>query len=228
MEQIAKLIESISSLLWPIMAIVVICLFRPAVGAIVESAKSRKFSLKFGGQELTMEEANEQQRVLISDLQAQIVELRKKVEGVAVSQEVLPKAESTLQAQLSNTILWVDDNPKNNSYFVEQLSNVGISVDLALSTSEGIAKFGRGIYRCVISDMGRTEDGHYDPDVGLDLLQLVRQKDPNVPFVIFCSGRGVQEFGEKAKSLGVTGITSSPTDLFGILKLDQAKPRRRG
>ena len=43
---------------------------------LLESAKLRKFTLKIGGQELTMEELTDQQSKLLSDLQSQIEALR--------------------------------------------------------------------------------------------------------------------------------------------------------
>lgn len=223
MEQTARIIESFALLLWPVIVIILIVVFRPAVASIVESARSRKFTLKVGGQELTMEEANEQQRTLISDLQAQVIELRKKIEGATGHAKALHTDEPALHPQLLNTILWVDDVPKNNSYFIDQLAKSEISVDLALSTSEGIAKFERGAYRFIISDMGRVEGGLFHPYAGIDLLQTIRKKDPNIPFIIFTTHRNAQEFGKKAKSLGATAITSSHTDLFAILKLDEIR-----
>ncbi len=57
MAEVTKLLEGVAALLWPFIAIVILYLFRPAVEAIIESAKSRKFSVKIFGQELTMEQA---------------------------------------------------------------------------------------------------------------------------------------------------------------------------
>lgn len=217
MADVAKLIEGFSSLLWPVIVLVVIYLFKPAVAGIIESGKSRKFSLKLGGQELTMEEVSQQQRNLIADLQAQVVELREKVEGVSPVVSTMTATNVKALPERSRSILWVDDNPKNNSLFIQQLSDRGVTVDLALSTSDGLSRFDRGRYNLIISDMGRTEDGSYIATAGLDFLKIIRQKNQGIPFVIFCSSRGVREHREEAKALGVTAITSSPTELFGVL-----------
>jgi CheY-like chemotaxis protein len=225
MDLIPGVINSLAALIWPIIVLAVIYYFRLPIAETIESLKSRKFTMKIGGQELTMEEVNQQQQTLIADVQAQIVELRKKVEGAPVSLEVLPGPQPPPAAPPSNAILWVDDNPKNNSYFIAQLANRGISVDLALSTSEGMGKFERGSYRYVISDMGREEDSHFNHDAGLDLLKYVRERNPDIPFILFCHPNAVRDFAEKARAMGVTGITSSPTDLFALLGLDQAAHR---
>lgn len=77
MDGIQRLLQAVAVLLWPLIVLFIIILFRPAVSAIVESARSRKFTLKIGGQELTMEEANANQRSLIADLQDQVSEIKK-------------------------------------------------------------------------------------------------------------------------------------------------------
>jgi CheY-like chemotaxis protein len=219
MDAAKNLLEGIASLLWPLIVICVLFLFRPAVAAIVESAKSRRFTLRVGGQELTMEEASAQQRTVISDLQKQIVEILRLVEHGGLAAAVQAQVAAPSPSRPIRSILWVDDNPRNNSYFVQQLSDWGVSIDLALSTSEGIARFRRGRYDCVISDMGRQEGGSYNADAGLDLLQQIRGMDPQLPFVIFCSSRGVREQAKQAIAAGATGITASPTELYGLLRI---------
>jgi CheY-like chemotaxis protein len=216
MTEIAKLLEGLAAVAWPAIVILLVLLFRPAVAALIESARSRKFTLKIGGQELSMEEASEQQRTLIADLQAQVLEIKKRIEA-----SVLPLSPETIRPTThasAGFALWVDDHPKNNSYFVQQLTDKGVNVDLALSTSEGLRLFGKKAYDVVISDMGRTEDGTYKPTAGVELLRQIREENKTVPFIIFCTSRGAKEHRETAMSLGVSAITSSPTEMFGILQ----------
>lgn len=223
MTDFSKALEGIAALLWPCIVILLVFLFKPAVAALIESAKSRKFTLKIGGQELTMEEANAQQRTLIADLQSQVVEIQKML-GVGAQPAVTPlKSQPSRRATRQALILWVDDQPKNNSYFVQQLSDKGFIIDLALSTAEGLKQFDRGQYGLVISDMGRTEEGLYKPTAGLDLLERIRAQSPDIPFVIFCSSRGIREHASEAVALGVTSITSSPTELMGVLQRELEK-----
>jgi len=213
----AEILQGAAALLWPIIAIILIIIlvafFRPAIAAIIESAKSRKFTLKIGGQELTMEEANEQQRAMITDLQTQVLELK----GGTKSAQTLTEPFETKRLVQRIAILWVDDNPKNNSYFVQQLSDMGFAVDLALSTSDGLKRFNKGQYKLVISDMGRAEEGSYKSTAGLHLLKEIRAINSDVPFIIFSTSTVVREYRSKAIAAGATSITSSPTELFGIL-----------
>lgn len=218
MTGLPDILDSVAALLWPLIVVFVILLFRPAVAAIVESARSRRFTLKIGGQELTMEEVNEQQRSIISDLQSEVSALRESMktqlpEAPARQPEVVRS-----NAEKERAVLWVDDNPKNNSFLAQQLLDAGVSVDLALSTADGAARLSRRRYAVVISDMGRTESGAYNPKAGLDFLRAVRAKDSVIPFLIYCSRKKAMEFGEEARELGATHVTSSPTQLAGILE----------
>src|SRR5262249_38330595 len=104
------------------------------------------------------------------------------------------------------------------------LSDLGVSVDLAVSTAEGVARFRRGKYDCVISDMGREEGGAFRGDAGLVLLREIRALSADVPFVIFSSSRAVREQGKQALAAGATGITSSQTELSGLLHIGADEP----
>lgn len=214
----AEILKGAAAVLWPILAIilliVLVTVFRPAIAAIIESAKSRKFTLKIGGQELTMEEANEQQRNMITDLQAQVLELKESIQSTQTRTKPL---QTEYLVQGIPTILWVDDNPKNNSYFVQQLSDLGFVVDLALSTDDGLKRFHKGQYKLIISDMGREEEGSFKITAGLDLLKEIRTINSDVPFIIFSTSANARKYTSKAISAGATSITSSPTELFGIL-----------
>lgn len=227
MDGIEKLLQSTATVLWPLIALLLIVLFRPAVSAIVESAKSRKFTIRIGGQELTMEEASADQRKLIADLQNQVSEIRNRLDGQSETEhENLAKTEiqEPIPSSVSKqpkipSVLWVDDHPKNNSYFIEQLRNSGIQVDLALSTSTAIEKLSNRDYSCIISDMGRLEGSTYNPSAGIDLLVVVRNKSKSSPpFIIYSSSQAREKYGQVAYNHGATAVTSSPTELFGLLR----------
>jgi CheY-like chemotaxis protein len=218
MENVQKLLQAFATLLWPLIVVCAIFVFRPALVALIESAKSRKFSIKVGGQEFSFEEANQAQQSLIADLQKQVSDIQ-----ATLGASAPVKTPQLLALQAATTrisrILWVDDNPKNNSYFVEQLTRAGITVDQAMSTADAASLFCSRTYDLIISDMGRKEGNTYNPTAGLDLLKLVKPKEPTVPFIVFCSPRATVAYGAEAKELGATAVTSSPTQLVGLLHL---------
>lgn len=239
------LLSGIAALLWPVIVIAILLLFRPAVAAIIESARSRKFTLKIGGQELSMEEANQAQQKIITDLQTQVAAIQNQLHANLATQKAPrppdvpspspvpppahvapapdPAPESVpVAARPIKSILWVDDNPENNKYYVGQLTELGIRVDTVRSTIEALTRIANRRYDCIISDMGRQEDNVFNDISGLDLLRAVRGKNPSIPFFFFSSPEAVAAHGQDALKLGATGLTSSQTRLFGLLRLGAA------
>jgi DNA-binding NarL/FixJ family response regulator len=66
--------------------------------------------------------------------------------------------------------------------------------------------------------MGRKEKGSFKDNAGLELFKEIRNKKSDVPFVILTTSNNVRKYASEAKSLGVTSITSSPTELFAVLQ----------
>lgn len=224
MKDLASVLSAVATLLWPAVVIGLLLLLRKPLAELILSAKSRKFTIKVAGQELTMDEASEQQRSLISDLQAQVAELKKVVGTRTPVSADVPQVAAVGEPSTEQltSVLWVDDYPKNNSYFVEQLNRFGVQVDVALTTAEGMARFGNHKYSVVISDMGRMENGLYNSSAGLDLVKSIRALDQNVPIVVFCSRQAAQRYGAEVVKQHAR-ITSSPTELYGLLNLDRLR-----
>lgn len=211
MESFAHLLTALASLAWPIVFAVTLFVLYEPIKSLIDSARGRKFSIKVAGNELTMEEASEQQRVIVADIQLKLAELEKRL--ASNSRESL----SIASAPAGNTkrILWVDDNPKNNSFLVASLEERGVKVDIALSTWDGVEKFKSGQYDIVISDMGRPEG----EKAGIDLAKKIRSLNPNIPLYIFCGGWAARNLKDESVLAGVTGITSSGTTLLSRLPL---------
>ena len=225
MKDFSSLLSAFANLLWPAAVMWLVWRLHEPLAELILSAKSRKFTLKIGGQELSMDEANAQQQKLIADLQSKVAELTKTmgIGSLGANQAIVARTDET-PAKVLTSVLWVDDHPKNNSYFVEQLNQLGVRVDPALTTTDGLAMLGNRGYGAVISDMGRTENGHFNGTAGLDLLRAIRVRDPDVPVFFFCSTRAAEKHRSEAMQEKANGITSSPTELYALLNLDQLKP----
>jgi CheY-like chemotaxis protein/uncharacterized coiled-coil protein SlyX len=76
-----ELISSIAQLLWPLIALAALFVFRRAIGRILRTAEKRELEFEVGGQRLTMHELNDQQNEMIQDLQLQLSMLSKQLEG---------------------------------------------------------------------------------------------------------------------------------------------------
>jgi CheY-like chemotaxis protein len=211
MEDAAKLISAIAALAWPlVLAILLFKLFGP-IRALVDSALRRKFSIKVAGNELTMEEVSEQQRVIVSDLQSKVAELERRLDtgsGAAPAPARTP-------GQSAKRVLWVDDNPRNNSLLAASIEERGARVDIALSTEEAMDRFRRQPYDIVLSDMGRPEG----EKAGIDLTQRVKALNPATPVFIYCGSWAARHLREEALGAGATQITSSASTLLSALPL---------
>lgn len=211
MEELAKLISALASLAWPlIFAVLLFKLYSP-LRTLIESARGRKFSIKIAGNELTMEEASEQQRIIVSDLQTKIAEFEKRFgsETTTLQAPVIPLS------NINKRILWVDDRPKNNSYLVALLEERGARVDIAMSTEKALEKLKKTQYDIAITDVDRPEGER----AGIDLTKIIKTLIPNMPIYIFCGSWAARNLREEALNSGATEITSSGTTLLSILPL---------
>ncbi|MEL1263290.1 response regulator [Pseudoxanthomonas putridarboris] len=217
-DALAKLISAVAALAWPlVLAALLYKLYEP-IRALVESGRNRKFTIKVAGNELTMEEASEQQRLILSDLQAKLAELERNIRVDPVATMDAPLVEATT----AKRILWVDDNPRNNSFLVASLEDRGVHVDTALSTDQAMAAFRKKHYDIVLSDMGRPEG----EKAGIDLTRQIKSIRPDTPVFIFCGSWAARHWRKEALEAGASGITSSGTSLLSLLPLDPGPPPR--
>ncbi len=213
MSDVSNLLVGLSSLIWPVIIFYLIIRFSGPIKDIIHTAKTRGFTIKVGGTELSFEEAAKQQLVQINDLQEQLVRISHELEELKAAQKGEAPRTDTVGPNIRR-ILWVDDHPSNNASIVSHLSNLGIVVETALTTQEGLKRFHADQYNLVISDMGRNEDGIENPDAGIDLAKSIRGYDKDLPIIIFCSRRAKQRFEEEAIAAGVTTVTNSSVMLL--------------
>jgi CheY-like chemotaxis protein len=233
MENIPAILDSVANIAWPIIVVIVLLGFRSSIKELIETAKSRKFTVKVAGNELTMEELSEQQRNLIVDLQEQVAELQKQVQSLSDERQanILPRKQRSSPRKPPRktvgvkSILWVDDNPKNNAYFIQSLQEQGMDIVTALSTREGLEKFSNIDFDLVISDMGRTEEGRHNPLAGIELTRQIRLLNETVPIFIFSSSKAAMEHGQEAVKAGASEVTNSPTTLLNRIQSLQTTGR---
>ncbi len=106
-------------------------------------------------------------------------------------------------------LLWVDDNPSNNSFPVRILRSLGIATDEALSTDEALEKLVAHRADVVITDMGRPPDAL----AGYTLLSAMRERGIRTPVIIFATGGSQAENRRRARQAGAFGSTNSVTEL---------------
>ena len=221
----ARIIEAIGSLLWPLLLAVVLLRVLPHLPGVVadlrQALRTRAFKVKVGGAELSVEQATEELRRQVSDLQtlmaAQLAERGPAGAAAAVASPWQDRP----------TVLWVDDRPERNALELAKLRDDGVEVLQARSTDEAmdVLALRRGV-QAVITDLGRDEGGEFRPHAGLALLRQLREGGFELPVLVYTSPRGVARDRGDALAAGAARVTASPTELFAALRelLPQREP----
>jgi CheY-like chemotaxis protein len=229
----ASIIEAIGSLLWPLLVAVVLIRVLPHVPGVVadlrRALRTRAFRVRIGGAELTVEEATEQLRRQVSDLQNHMAA------QLAAQGETLPPTPAGIDLgaapaaeQARPTVLWVDDDPDDNTLELAKLREDGIEVLLARTTAEAldVLSLRRGV-GAIVTDLGRSEDGEFRSHAGLALLRQLGEGEHDQPVLVYTSGRRVELDRQDAVDAGAAVVTSSPTELFAALgRILAAAPAR--
>jgi CheY-like chemotaxis protein len=109
-------------------------------------------------------------------------------------------------------LLWVDDNPSNNTYEANAFEAVGMRIELALSTQEALQLLEEHSYDAIISDMGRREG----PREGYVLLDAIRGRGDETPYFIY-AGSSLPEHKREARQHGAQGSTNDAEELFKLV-----------
>jgi CheY-like chemotaxis protein len=212
---VPQLVDAMAALAWPVLGGVVLWKLFPFIKDI---AKSRAFSIKVGNMELSVQEATEQLRRTLEDLQKKVEELRSQAGQRSASvASVAPVARPVVAPR---RIVWVDDNPSNNAFEIARLRDDGVEIIELLSTEEAVRKLVAHQFpvRAVVSDMVRREDGVYNQKAGIALVQQLRSAGLPVPVFIYCSARALQRTRDEALAAGANGVTASSVELFELLQ----------
>ena len=223
----ASIIEAIGSLLWPLLVAVVLIRVLPHVPGVVtdlrRALRTRAFRVKIGGAELTVEEATEQLRRQVTDLQnhmaAQLAAEGAHGQPLPPTPDGIDLGAAPAAEPARPTVLWVDDDPDDNTLELAKLRDDGVEVLLARSTAEAmdVLSLRRGV-GAIVTDMGRTEDGEFRSHAGLALLRQLHEAEQSQPVLVYTSTRRVELDRQDALDAGASVVTSSPTELFAALR----------
>jgi len=247
MEGIAPIIESIAMILWPVILIIILFSFRKNIQSLIKSSETRKFTVKIGEMELSMDEFSKQQGDMIKDLQTRVNELQRQMErkGELITKDEAPaealgfedrrvdvrrSEDAQRVARKPNAksvmldidddisdILWVDDHPKNNAFLIESLNKEGVSVSTAKHTKDAIKRFEHGAFDCVISDSTRLEGNEIQNHQAGFELAGALREIDKNVPIYIYTDAVNEKMKEKAHNVGATAITSSPSELLKLL-----------
>jgi CheY-like chemotaxis protein len=210
MSQPHELIAALATLAWPLLLAFLLWKLFPIVKEILQS---RGFTIKIAGMEVSVQEAAQQLRTQIEDLQKHVIRLRSGEQPSGTSPEP-GKLLSHGEPKKPPRILWVDDDPKGNVLQIAHLKDRGIDVVQAVSTNEAIAHLNSGMaFDAVISDMGRREGGVYNAHAGLAFLNEMKQVGHHVPFYVYTSPEAAAHSDKEVRAAGGDGATASAVEL---------------
>jgi CheY-like chemotaxis protein len=220
----ARIIQAIGSLLWPLLVAALLVRVLPHVPTLVadlrRAMRARAFTVTIGGAELTVEEAIEQLRRQVTDLQTHMaVQLAERGEPAGATPAATEEAVTPAAGQGRPTILWVDDQPGDRTLELAKLRDDGVEVLLARSTAEAldVLSLRRGI-QAVVTDLVRSEDGEFRSHAGLALLRQLKEAEQDQPVLVYTDGRRAELDRQDALDAGATVVTSSPVELFTALR----------
>jgi CheY-like chemotaxis protein len=228
----ARIIEAIGSLLWPLLVAVLLIRVIPHIPGVVadlrRAMRTRAFTVKIGGVELSVEEAAEQLRRQVADLQTHMADQLAERPPAGPAGPPGPPGSPGAGAEAAAgpaadqgrpTVLWVVDNPEANTLELAKLRDDGVEVLVARSTAEAmdVLSLRRGV-GAIVTDMGRTEDGEFRSHAGLALLRQLHEAEQSQPVLVYTSTRRVELDRQDALDAGAATVTSSPTELFAALR----------
>jgi CheY-like chemotaxis protein len=219
-DDIVKLFDAITKLLnvliWPAIILFILIRFGRDLRDFFSSLG--ELSLKGAGFEASLKRKQAEVVAALSAAAASKPDGDKTRESVAkeamiaadvVADFVTPRA---IRRASRSTVLWVDDNPNNNSYERQALEALGVSFVLAISTDEALKKISRQRFDAIISDMGRPPD----PRAGYTLLDKLRSSGDQTPFIIYASSREPEHVAESRRH-GAIGCTNNANELFEMV-----------
>ncbi len=199
---------AIEALVWPAIVVGVLIAFRVELRMTVESLGRRRWSLSVGGTEVSMEELNEQQTTMVSDLSARVGELEERVAQVKAE----PEQRESRATGLS--ILWVDDRPHETLMLRSALKRQGHMIVAASSTDEALARLQHQAANLVITNVGREEAGVFVADAAGALVNTMRQRNVDTPIVVYAKPSEVRANYSMLTNLDGVTVTSSPTAIW--------------
>lgn len=176
------------------------------LSGVFRKADTGELGLVIGGQEVAIADVVKNLVNVVTDSQA----AKPEEQGVKSPPALKPKR-----------ILWVDDNPNNNIIERETMNKAGIEVIPAVSTDEALSQLAKNEFDLIISDMGRTEKGYYNPSAGVYFLQQMKASNmPHIRTLIYCSMQGAKQYGTEARQAGADEILYGPQALMKAIGLN--------
>lgn len=202
-------------LVWPFLILIVLLIFKPEIASILDFRdkqalevtrdKAGSYTLKVVKSALAAQAATNQATATPGAVIAPGSSARVSDAAVVAAGDI-----KRLQGK---TILWIDDNPSNNTLLSNAFTELGIKVILALSTEEALQKVEENKgnpYSLIITDMGRPDS----KTAGLDFIS--RNSLKQVPTLIYSASWSVEHRGQE-EQFGAKLISNDPSRIYNTV-----------
>jgi CheY-like chemotaxis protein len=190
-EPLTAVLNVLPSLLWFTFALVLLILYRRNLSEIFSHLGSfEAMGVKF----VTVQNAIDAAIELAEKSPQWKVEI-----PPAEKRQALRRARQRAGLFKGAQLLWVDDHPENNLNERRMFHQLGVDIDSAKSTEEGLAMLAAAKYDVIFSDMARGDEAA----AGLNLLRQLLERGSKVP-VIFYMGSFDADAGTPPRAFGAT------------------------
>jgi CheY-like chemotaxis protein len=201
------IVSLIGALAWPLAVIYLVGVFSGPIGRLIDRSNSATVEVPGGGKVSLAAVAASAAAVGAAaskqDISAQ--QAVQNISGGFVSQT------GDVKPLNQGKILWVDDNPDNNTLLINAFKQLGIQVTLALSTEQAEALLGQSQFDVVISDMDRPPDH----EAGETLLKWMQARALKTPVIIYAAQWAAANAGRESE-IGALKITNDPSVVYHL------------
>lgn len=202
-------------LAWPVVALIAFLLLFRHIKPLFQR---ENLQIEVAGMKIHVTDAAKNIGHDLASLQKKVAELEEKLAaGFPFSNADQVPFVPVGEAQRKR-ILWVDDFPSNNAFLIEKLqTSLNVEITLSLSTEDGLKQAAVLTPDLVITDLGRQENGINDPFAGLKLTRALREKNADLPILVFAGNRGMEHRSELTAA-GATLVTQSGADILRFVE----------
>jgi CheY-like chemotaxis protein len=211
-EAIAHLIAAIA---WPVVIVLALRWFGPTLRSLFDDKSD--VSLTGWGWAITAKRESREAIALAevskADDKAEPRQLANLKDGLGKSFAATKWIQQlNISETIGKSILWVDDQPGNNTFEREAFEALGMKVHFVPATAQALQLIKGNEYDVVISDMSRPEGQR----AGYDLLAKIKMLRPTMPFILYSSSNTPEQEAE-IKSAGAFGSTARASDLIRLV-----------
>lgn len=199
-------------ILWPIVVGIALLYLAPAIKRKIDGSENMElgvagFSAKFGAAEAAASMVAAQLKYDSAGGSAG------RINPANVAEMVTGLSTPESQAVIKHTVvLWVDDNPNNNTYELNALRALSFDIETSTSTEDALGKMQRSSYDLIISDIRREPNQR----AGFEMLTEMRRTGITTPVVFYTATAKTAQRTE-AISLGAKGVAAAPEELLRLI-----------